>query len=467
MEEELAVRPANPTHRNLFLNGVATAKLITTVYFLSPMNVHKRIEQDDKFLSFLKRTSSNGTQRLDKRAMRFYLQFLESAKGIELMPGDLLKRYDDDRSKEISNRGHPEEEWIEFVHWLQNSKKHDLRGNLTDDYLSPASVRSCGGSIKSFYSWHGMTLSRKAQAPRIVRRATPKLENMKFEYRPENVKKLLAVMKNNRDKAITLVMFQSGMDISTALSLTWGQVRRAVENDEAPLLVHVTRQKTGLMYRTLLGKDAIDAIKTYVRERTMTRYVCDECGRSSGDKRNICPECRSEVMKPFKETLESDTPLFNPKNDMGTMLNPSYQRVLRRCAVLANLVTVEEMQKADINPARPHALRSAFESILSLHGANQGLIDSLMGHETQYGGAYKSASNDELRQMYSKYEKHLSVNDSQDFQDVREEFSERIRSLDQELQDMKAKMEIFEAVLLDPEARKTFMDLQGSSERKS
>ena len=76
---------------------------------------------------------------------------------------------------------------------------------------------------------------------------------------------------------------------------------------------------------------------------------------------------------------------------------------MRKAAILSGLITEAELEFADINPMRPHSLRAAFSSILSLAGMNQRLIDYMQGHTDPYGGAYYRVSDEEIRGQYAEH----------------------------------------------------------------
>ena len=85
---------------------------------------------------------------------------------------------------------------------------------------------------------------------------------------------------------------------------------------------------------------------------------------------------------------------------------------------------------ADINPMRPHALRAAFSSILSLNGMNQKLVDYLQGHADQYGGAYYKISDEEIREKYEEHSKALALDYREDFDKLESRVNDKIQKLE-------------------------------------
>lgn len=402
---------------------------------------------DPIFAKLYDRPTSDGTKAKYFSSMRAYLEFLEVKKGLTLTPSELIDRIEADRKKPRKEQGEIEREWVQFAGWLTTEyKKYDCHGNRLDKPLAIQSARNTANAIKTFYKYFGFPLSQVATLPPKIRGGRGKLENQKVSYRPEMVRKLIAAMNSNRDKAITLVMFQSAMDISTTLSLTYGQVKRGLDSGECPLMITVQRPKVGTTYRTFIAKDAIDAIKLYLSERTYRRYRCPKCGKSWEVKRDKCPPpCDGKRIEKYSEKLEHETPLFCSKKEDAKKVKSYYQDRLRKYAVITGIVSEEELKAADVNPARPHALRAGFSSILTLQGVNQQLIDYFLGHSSDpYGGAYFNAPDEQLKELYAKHMEHLSITEVRELADVEEKFQEELAQRDdliKELMDSKKSME--------------------------
>ncbi len=69
----------------------------------------------------------------------------------------------------------------------------------------------------------------------------------------------------------------------------------------------------------------------------------------------------------------------------------------------------KELENVDLNPCRPHALRSAFSTTLKLKGFDPNLVDFMMGHRLPYGGAYLIPPEEKVREMYREVERYLSI----------------------------------------------------------
>ena len=390
---------------------------------------YKRIAEDPYFQRFVNPSWSPSSIYRAESVFRTYLQFYEDVKGLKLTPGDLLKRIEEDRKKPPLERGLIEHEWLEFIAWLQTTFTKKRKG--ATKRLAPATIRDYGNVTRHFYTEFGYALSSKATLPHKIRKDRyGRKENKKINIRAKDVKNLLNVMKNNRDKAMTLVLFQSGMDLATAFSLKYEDIQKEYEEGKTPLVVHAKRSKSGVSYRTCLGRDSVKAIKVYLTERTSPRWRCEHCAASWNVKRKTCPYCTKKgitehKIAEYREQPTQDSFLFIPKNQNREMAKSNFEQRFRRCGLLAGLVTKEQLKKADKNPARPYALRSSFSSILGLKGMDRDLIEYMMGHSVPYNGSYLGMSEDELRELYHQYEENLSVSEVKDLQDLEKKFEER------------------------------------------
>ena len=366
-----------------------------------------------------------------KRAFLTYFEFYENVKDLELTPEMALKRKIEDMKNPPLEQGLVEREWLEFVQWLKEGyTKKKMKNTKT---LGSNTIQQYSSAIKAFYSEFGYPLSAIATLPKSIRSDKQgKIENAKIEIRAKDVKELLNVMRTNKDKAISLIMFQSGMDLSTTFSLKYGDVKHGLKEGKERVIIRVKRGKSNISYRTCLGRDSLKAIRVYLREREETRWKCSLCGYSWRVKRKTCPYCKKKgitkhTIQTQKIKLNSDDYLFiSHKKNITTEISNFEQR-FRSYGLLAGLVTEEQLKKADFNPARPYALRSAFSSILGYKKMDRDLIEYLMGHTNRYNGAYLRYSNDEIITTYKEFEEHLSVSEIHELKDVEQRFDEKMK----------------------------------------
>jgi len=132
--------------------------------------------------------------------------------------------------------------------------------------------------------------------------------------------------------------------------------------------------------------------------------------------------------------------------------------MLREVAVLSGVVSKEEMERADMNPCRPHALRSGFSTIMKLQGVNNEIVEYWMGHVIPYEAAYMIPQEEELKKIYAEHEEALSVNRS----------VEQIKKLEEKFD---GKMETYDEIINRQAAeikklREELAELEGSKEKQ-
>jgi integrase/recombinase XerD len=184
-----------------------------------------------------------------------------------LSPKKLIDLAEKDREKSTRQRGEPEYKVKAFYEWLITEYPRKIKGrgkrklsgkkgvskNLASTYTN---------AMKGFYRKNGFPLDDVE-----VQKAPPKKENFKITIRPTEVKNLLDATTNLRDKAVILVLFQSGMSINELCNLAYGDLSNGLENNEEPLHLHLIRKKEEVEYDTFIGADAIEAVKAYLAQR--------------------------------------------------------------------------------------------------------------------------------------------------------------------------------------------------------
>ena len=265
--------------------------------------------------------------------------------------------------------------------------------------LCPKTSASYVAVVRSFYASYDIWIkySRSQALPR------PRVVNKRKRLKAEDIRKLVNCANSPRDRAIVLTLFQSGMDVSTLCSLTYGLVKEGLENNEHPLKLDLYRQKAGVEYYSFLGDDAIEAIKAYIS------YL-----HSKGIE------------------LKYDSPLFLKESwKSRTVEGVKYhhiQYILRDLVVRANLMDKAELQSRHFNLVGPHALRESFSSIMLNNGVPDTIVDFLLGHTlNDMSQAYKGIDFEKVKEWYIKVEQNaLNISKlSSDF--------EKIKNLEHEL----------------------------------
>ncbi|MGC9554422.1 MAG: tyrosine-type recombinase/integrase, partial [Thermoplasmatota archaeon] len=153
-------------------------------------------------------------------------------------PEQLIDEIEADWKKPRRERGEVEYKLKEFHTWLRKEKEKQKPGteDATEETgVSPKWAHTILGAIRSFYKSNGFPLNLKLPPPTTLKK------NHKLKLRAEDVKKLVDHAPTLRDKAVILMLFQTGMDVSTLCSLDYGDVARGLEKKECPLTLHVVR----------------------------------------------------------------------------------------------------------------------------------------------------------------------------------------------------------------------------------
>ena len=99
-------------------------------------------------------------------------------------------------------------------------------------------------AVRSFYGTFDVYVKLKGRS------SLPKarVKNKRLLVSNMDVKKLVDNARSLRDRAIILVMFQGGMDVSTLCSMTYGDVVDGLAKNEHPVKLELFREKTGVEY---------------------------------------------------------------------------------------------------------------------------------------------------------------------------------------------------------------------------
>ncbi|KXA94004.1 hypothetical protein AKJ66_00115 [candidate division MSBL1 archaeon SCGC-AAA259E22] len=358
------------------------------------------VENYSEFSRWVK-GKSDETERKYERVLRKYCEF----RGMD--PEELIDEAEDDWNSSRREKGEVE------------SRIKDFQEHMEEGGYSGVSVKNNILCLKSFYSANNFP--QNVSAPR----ASPTSKALKI--RSDDVRKLVSVA-SVRDKAITLMMFQSGIDVSTICSLDYSHVKKGLEADEEPMPIEVQRPKEKVNYTTFVLQDTMEALRDYLRHR--------EEKPTEWDGSNV----------PIERAGEPDLgdPLFVKERSRGDSdrLSPAViQKMMRKVAIESGLVSREEMENSKMNPCRPHALRKGFSSVLELNGINSNIVNGFLGHSVDYDSAYSQQAEEELADQYMEAEGDLRITGS------RGETEERIDDLHAKLGERDERMDGLEEEL--------------------
>ncbi|MFQ6095180.1 MAG: hypothetical protein ACE5NN_03445 [Candidatus Bathyarchaeia archaeon] len=166
---------------------------------------------------------------------------------------------------------------IGFYWWLKNEYKVKRRGrgehNVVKTGVSDKLAHQRVAAIRSFYATFGITVRMKGRHAL----PEPRVENKRTIVNAELVRMLMDNARPPRDRTAIITMFQGGLDVSTLCSLVYGDVKHGLERNEHPLKLEPQRVKTGVENYTFLGKDAVKALKIYIKdmERRGVKFTDD------------------------------------------------------------------------------------------------------------------------------------------------------------------------------------------------
>jgi integrase len=315
-----------------------------------------------------------------QRGFDLLKKFMES-KGMNPSLDAFLSHVEEDRRLRIIERKHPEISLINsFIDHLSTVKTKKAKKGL-----APKTINMYIAGISDFFNYCELPVQRRnLRIPANI----PKPNNKKLNIRQPEIRKMLEHCVSNRDKAIVLCLWYGGMSISDLLNLSIQDVldgdSQTGSLEDPPLLINIVRKKTKVQYRTFFGRDACYAIKRYLDERKQ-KY-----GKYS-------------YSDPLFIKFRSKTKTYD-RLDIC-----SVEGIFKRLTKRSGLVTKERAENADLNPARPHAIRMGFSSVLREAQCNSDLINYWMGHKVSYDSAYFNYTDGQLRKEYKKYEKVLNI----------------------------------------------------------
>lgn len=323
---------------------------------------------------------SKGTKNIYRSALSAYEEFTG------LNPTQLIDEVEADREKKVRERGVPEQRVKEFKEWLLTTYQQKTRGPKEKNKkrrkkigISEKLANVYCSAMKSFYHSNGFPLDVK------LAKARKKKANFKLIVRAPEISKLLSVASSLRDKAIIKFMYESNQSVSEVCSLNYGDVKQFREDGMEIWQLHLIRKKTNTEYFTEIGEECIEFLKLYFEERKRSGEVFDEF---------------SPVF--VKEGRQ--------KKSRQRITSNLIENMLKALAIKSGLVTEQQMALADLNPARPHSLRSGGMSVLKLAGAPEKLVEFRSGHELdETDSAYFMARPEEGRKIFRKHYNSLRV----------------------------------------------------------
>lgn len=342
-----------------------------------------------------------GTRYVYRTAFRSYTQYTK------LSPGQLIDEAIEDSKKDPRQKrdilltrllGFYNYLKTEYPRKSRGKGEHTIIGKGVSDKLAQMQV----SAMRSFYATYDLTVRLKGRR-KLPR---PRVENKRMIVAAEQVKVLVDHARSPRDRALILVNFQGGLDVSTLCSLKYGDVAEGLAKNEHPLKLDLYRGKTGTDFYTFLGRDATEALKAYLAD-----------------------------MKQRGVKFTHNTPLFVQGRGKAALKTENVQAVMREAALRSGFIDDHNNGK-EFNPLGPHALRESFGSIMTNSGVPDTIVDFWHGHEIgEMAEAYRSVQLESLKKMYLDREKLLSVSGSKvDLEEVKEKLRTEVEQQTRQMQ---------------------------------
>lgn len=311
-----------------------------------------------------------------------------------------------------------EEDWEKSRRERDFVAEHHLRKFekwLADLGFSEHTIANHLAAVRAFYKFNNFPLKDDKLSSR---NPSSKPENKPIPISKEKVKKVYNSTSSSRNRALILFLYQTGQGANEVSKLNYGDVKAELEKKKYPLKISYSGRKgTGFSYCTFLGADGIEALKRYLDDRR------EKLG-----------------LDPLKgEDLNPEAPLFAKRNGKDRLSGEAIAEILKYIARKAPeaVITEGEMERADLNPLRPHAFRKNFKTTL-VPVANNFAIEYMMGHQlNKVERSYwvdRMGGQEGLREYYAEVmEPELSIDvESTDAQvavseEVESEFKEKIK----------------------------------------
>lgn len=316
------------------------------------------VQLGDVVLRFLESKKPSTGVTYEKCLKRF--NYFHEA-GLKSFIGEIEEEIRLNQGRSLAERVRPGEDTIrKFIAW------HKEVG------YSNNSTRQGVAAVQNFLKFYGVTISSDfIELPP----ARPMKGNDKHKWTLEEMRKFVDVARYLRDKAFITICFQSGLGIGDVVNLDYRDVRKGLEKGQLPLLLQLYRGKTGVEFKTFLGRDAVHQLRAYLKTRG---------------------------------PLKNGDPLFTMLGNEQRVSGGAIDHMLKKYAKKLDFIHEEDLENG-YNPARSHSLRTAFRSRLT--GKMDGtLIEFFMGHDIgEEKRTYINLPDSDLSELYMNYEYLLSL----------------------------------------------------------
>jgi len=322
---------------------------------------------------------SKSTKDNYKVTLRQYLDFVDSEEEeVGLTPDNLIEEARTDIKKtegRISN----------FFKWLQGQEVEGYtpRGKAM---LQTSAHQRAYGYLRGWYCNNDIVFERKwiRKIPKVTRlkealkkdavysffKVDEKRKIIYFDREP--MQQFLSNLKL-RDQTITLALLSSGQDSGVLFSLNIGDIR---EQQNSRIFWEGKRNKTQMLFRTFISKEATKLIRTYMKQERANAKDSEPLFVTSGNH----------------DKLKRMTP---------ELLSSIYRDAAKRMKI--------KWDNGEQNPLRPKRMRHLFRTACDTAGVPELYQNAYMGHSNSQGQDYSELSPAKLELEYLRVEPYLTV----------------------------------------------------------
>ncbi|MDH5688051.1 MAG: site-specific integrase [Candidatus Bathyarchaeota archaeon] len=359
-----------------------------------------RVDESEVVSKVLKDLAKS-TQANYKATLKQLLTFVNSKEGLsqEISIEELVAEAKTD-VKETQER------IDQFFKWLQ---REDIEGYAprVDKKGEPKTMRESSAHQRAYGFLIGFFANLDIPLERKWRRRIPKVKRVKqaikkdkiytfydvdektrtIRFNRERMQQFLANLKL-RDVAITLALLSSSQDSGDLFNLNVGDIR---EQENNRIFWEENREKTGVLFRTFISKEATRFIRRYIQQE--------------------------------RRKAEDNAPLFvyrSEKRMTANNLASIYRDAARRMGI--------KWEKGEQNPLRPKRMRHLFRTACDTAGITELYTNAFMGHKNNQGQDYSEVSRAKLELEYLHVEPFLTVyGEVEESLEIREDV-QRLRS---------------------------------------
>lgn len=324
------------------------------------LELRKIIDSDKAVREWLKSVGNERTVANYRNDFPKYLRFVRENTDFKSPSEIIEQRRKDLRSKDPKTQRRFEALGIEFMHYLESQH---LRYNSIKTYLR---------TMESLFSRHYLNLkyARRELDPevsekdKIIREWTPSNEDCRLLYR---------LCKTVRDRALLLILYQSGLSEADVLNLKIqdldlydkdGSWKLGLNED---LYLCKLREKSNYAQKTMISREALEEIRIYLQ------------GRGFPKQGHLF------------ETQKNEPMTIRALNDMFKNL-------------------VESGFKGRSSEWQTRKLRDSFMNALLKAQVTQEVKDTMVGHKRQGARESYEITEDTIRESYTNAFKFLTIN---------------------------------------------------------